>query len=421
MKRVVCVLLAAFLVVASSCRKDEKDPFAGKDTVTIGVEDVTFYLVTLSGYHSTEKSGTYGFFMNTNRNNLESNFGNKRIQEDNYNTWKDGGFYKIKTTVKPATTYYFRSYFHTGGVSADAEQFVGEILSFTTPDCTLQAYTDGAEVKSPVEVELKGHITVDGDSPSYACIFHYGTSQNQLDQTVPTFLMSAGEKSFSKTFAPPQVGVTYYYKIEVDPLLGDEYVREGEVKSFTVPGPTSGNPVDLGTSVKWASCNVGASSPEQYGKFFMWGETSQRSTWPLDNPYTDIPTVLPSSRDAATANLGSPWRMPTRAEFSDELGAKCIAYKTRYKGKNGVLFVSKQNGNSIFLPSAGYYYNSYGYEGTSCFYWSASPALQGTEAYASAFYTLTYLDSGRDPAVLDPPFVNNRDRADGAPVRAVRQ
>lgn len=131
--------------------------------------------------------------------------------------------------------------------------------------------------------------------------------------------------------------------------------------------------VDLGLSVKWATCNVGASKPEEYGDYFAWGETTPKSTYDwstykwcrgsrknltkYDNEISygtvDNKTTLELSDDAARANWGGSWRMPTRAE-QDELREKCTWTWTTQNGVKGYKVTSKINGNSIFLPAAGY-------------------------------------------------------------------
>jgi len=151
--------------------------------------------------------------------------------------------------------------------------------------------------------------------------------------------------------------------------------------------------VDLGLSVKWATCNVGASFPSDYGSYFAWGETTPKSdySWStlkycedrVGNDFSkyitrsiyrakDNKTNLDLSDDAARANWGGSWRMPTKAE-QDELRTKCIWTWTTQDGKNGYKVTSKLTGNSIFLPAAdllsGASLNdagSYGY------YWSSS-------------------------------------------------
>lgn len=135
--------------------------------------------------------------------------------------------------------------------------------------------------------------------------------------------------------------------------------------------------VDLGLSVLWATCNVGATKPEEYGDYFAWGETSPKSdyTWEnlkyrtKGNSYKNVKfskyvaekkygTVdnkaqLELSDDAARANWGGRWRMPTRAE-QDELREKCTWTWTIQGGHTGYKVTSKSNDNSIFLPATGH-------------------------------------------------------------------
>ena len=114
--------------------------------------------------------------------------------------------------------------------------------------------------------------------------------------------------------------------------------------------------VDLGLSVKWATCNVGASKPEDYGNYYAWGETSTKSSYKSDNSKTygkksmgDIKGN--SNYDAARANWGGKWRMPTESEMQ-ELIDKCTWTWTTQNGKEGCKVIGP-NGNSIFLPAAG--------------------------------------------------------------------
>jgi hypothetical protein len=83
--------------------------------------------------------------------------------------------------------------------------------------------------------------------------------------------------------------------------------------------------VDLGlpSGTLWATCNVGANSPEEYGDFFAWGEVEPKEEYTNENyTYTETSNVLPLSADAANANWGEAWRMPTRNE-QDELRIYC--------------------------------------------------------------------------------------------------
>ncbi len=186
--------------------------------------------------------------------------------------------------------------------------------------------------------------------------------------------------------------------------------------------------VDLGLSVKWATCNVGASKPEDYGYYFAWGETSPKSDYLWSawstykyckgsydtmtkycydsfygyNGFTDSKTVLDPEDDAAHVNWGGDWRMPTNAEF-DELcnSSNCTWTWTTVNGVNGYKVVSKKSGyegNYIFLPAAGYRYDaSLHLVGSYGDYWSSSLfAGNPYDAYNlhfnSGFYFTDYSD-----------------------------
>lgn len=110
--------------------------------------------------------------------------------------------------------------------------------------------------------------------------------------------------------------------------------------------------VDLGlpSGILWATCNVGANSPEDYGDYFAWGETTP------DINYTkrDLPDFekVPSNFDAATVVWGESWRMPSKGDF-DELIRCCSWTWVVQNGKNGYK-VTGSNGNSIFMPAGGF-------------------------------------------------------------------
>ena len=111
--------------------------------------------------------------------------------------------------------------------------------------------------------------------------------------------------------------------------------------------------VDLGlpSGTRWATCNVGSTTPEGYGDYFAWGETTTKSLYNEDNyTYTDNPITLPMSADAATVNWGAGWRMPTQEEMN-ELRTYCDITWSIQNGIEGTLFTGI-NGNNIFLPNA---------------------------------------------------------------------
>ena len=162
-------------------------------------------------------------------------------------------------------------------------------------------------------------------------------------------------------------------------------------------GETNGHVwVDLGlpSGTKWATSNVGSTTPEGYGDYFAWGETTTKENYNCstyrycngdyntltkycnyadygNNGITDALTILEASDDAATANWGAGWRMPTREEMN-ELYSNCTHEWTTQNGVNGRLFTGP-NGNSIFLSAAGRRYDSSLLDvGSYGYYWSSS-------------------------------------------------
>ncbi|MGN1259632.1 MAG: AarF/UbiB family protein, partial [Alloprevotella sp.] len=159
--------------------------------------------------------------------------------------------------------------------------------------------------------------------------------------------------------------------------------------------------VDLGLSVKWATCNVGANTPEEYGNYYAWGETSTKSSYDEDNCKTWERSMSDihgnSSYDAARANWGGSWRLPTKAEC-DELIDSCNCQLTTQNGVAGMRFTSKRNGNSIFLPAAGWRYGTSTYRvGGYGYYWASSPFESNTQiAYCLYFNSGGSVSTGWD-------------------------
>ena len=192
-------------------------------------------------------------------------------------------------------------------------------------------------------------------------------------------------------------------------------------------------PVDLGLSVLWATCNVGAAYPEDYGDYFAWGETATKTDYSWTtykyckgtyktmtkyctnssygsygyNGFTDNKTVLDPEDDAATVNWGGAWRMPTDAEMT-ELVEQCTWTWTTQNGVNGHKIVGP-NGNSIFLSAASFKYGtSHDLVGLLGTYWSSS-------LYITYSPYAFYLEFGTGSFGLFP----GEDRCIGKPVRPI--
>lgn len=176
--------------------------------------------------------------------------------------------------------------------------------------------------------------------------------------------------------------------------------------------------VDLGlpSGLLWAKANLGATLPESPGIYFSWGNTDGHPAgagYDFSQAVYDttaaaaITSNLSLSQDAARANLGDPWRMPTAAEIQ-ELVDNCTSVWTTLNGVSGRLFTSNVNGKSIFLPAAGYFSGtSLIGRGSSGDYWSTT---YGSTAVAHA---LSINNADVDPQVV-------LGRRLGFPVRAVR-
>ena len=177
---------------------------------------------------------------------------------------------------------------------------------------------------------------------------------------------------------------------------GDHY-NWGEERSFKISSqsgdsyttcPDNNHPhmIDLGlpSGTKWACCNVGATTPEGYGDHFAWGETQPKNYYDWSNyihfdgssnTCHDIGSDIAGTQyDAATANWGAPWQMPTKDQY-EELINNCTSVWTTQNGINGYKFTGA-NGGTLFLPAAGYRdndttYSDYGSKGSLGYYWSS--------------------------------------------------
>lgn len=167
--------------------------------------------------------------------------------------------------------------------------------------------------------------------------------------------------------------------------------------------------VDLGLSVKWACCNVGATKPEEYGGYYAWGETEEKNdyTWSTYKwcrgdfdtltkyctssryGHVDNKTVLEPEDDVAHVKWGGSWRMPTADEIK-ELNDKCSWTWTTRNGVNGYKVIGP-NGNSIFLPAAGIRGSTEVDGRVTGGFWSSSLYDYYDSGYA---YDLLFLDGG---------------------------
>ena len=223
---------------------------------------------------------------------------------------------------------------------------------------------------------------------------------------------ATGVGSYSDTLVDLNPSTTYYVRAYV---VSDYGLAYGNALSFTTESDGGGEHeyVDLGlpSGLLWATCNIGADTPEDYGDYFVWGETQPKDIYYWStyqycmgsgntltkycsnaeygyNGFTDNLTTLEPSDDAATANWGSDWRMPSKAEFEELYNNTTVTW-TMQNGVYGSLFTAT-NGNTLFLPAAGYREeSSLGGAGSYGLYWSSS---LDTDYPSYAWYIYFYSD-----------------------------
>lgn len=178
--------------------------------------------------------------------------------------------------------------------------------------------------------------------------------------------------------------------------------------------PTTGNWVDLGlpSGLLWAKCNLGATTPEKYGNYYAWGEIASKSVYTWDtyiygdydgliriykyNPCADYGTVdnkivLESEDDAASVVLAAGARMPTQAEWQELIDNTTVEWTTE-NDIHGRKFTAA-NGNSLFLPAAGFMYDAeLCLAGELGAYWSSSLF----EEIPSVAFSLDFQSDGMD-------------------------
>lgn len=292
--------------------------------------------------------------------------------------------------LSPCTEYKYRSFVRYGG-----HTHYGQYRTFTTKNLSNVIVTGEVENIAYTSVIITSSLMLDSIDQKDELVvgMAYSTSSSFIIQSNESSKYSVSgrqnvnevlEDTFTVTLDDLSEGTIYYYAAFTQT---DGKYRFGDVKSFT----TKELSVDLGLSVKWAACNVGANSPEESGGYYAWGEVEEKDDYDwdtykwcngsddsmtkycVDGEYgvIDNKTVLEPEDDIAHAMLGGNWRMPTSEDF-EELVEKCTWEWTTNNDVNGQL-VTGPNGNSIFLPAAGYRF------GTSFFlqnkygsYWSAT-------------------------------------------------
>ena len=290
------------------------------------------------------------------------------------------------SNLKDETLYYVCTY-----AKNKIGIIYGEVLSFTTKKAMLPIVTTTSVTNiSYRSAMIGGNIANDGGAPITQCGVVYSKSPNP---TIDNNDYKKSEKDtclFTVDLNYLSVETTYYVRAYAVNRVGTSYGNEKTFKTKTVPKQY----VDLGLSVKWATFNVGAGSVAELGHDFKWGETapadySKPYKWHDENgnltKYNSVDNKenLDLADDAARANWGGSWRMPTYKEWY-ELRYNCnwewseLPYEwgvgvSDYE-RYGYKVTSKTNGNSIYFP-VGWS------ESSSAFYWSSELAFSPSFAW----------------------------------------
>ena len=385
MKRfMVYSIMVLCLFEASSCEKEPEEP--NVKTVKVeqgGVLNARMYINT-SGVNNTE--GEFGAEIST-----DASFSYDKTKRVTYSNFvaSDGEHVLDFDDLIPGQKYYCRAI-----CTANYKNYYGELLSFSIQ-------WEAPEIKTlKAEFFIDGFVKLYGELCGYSELckewrserylmttyspvkkiayhgFEFSSSSdfgedtqiyiNQFpDERTDTMTYNIFEFEYDKKYY-----YRFFYKLDFD---GYSNIKYGEIKSFCFDGA-----VDLGLSVKWAACNLGANTPELRGDYFAWGETETKSEFEWSNykyagkyvnidDYTkyclsqqqyqesppDNKSVLDLEDDAAHVKKGGNWRIPTPEEIQELLN-NCTWTKTYYPyGKSFRVYkvVSNQNGNYIYIPT----------------------------------------------------------------------
>ena len=324
---------------------------------------------------------------------------NNIYSEETNNGTGTGSFTSQLTNLKYNTTYYVRAY-----ATNEKGTNYGEEKSFKTVEVTLPTVTtkDVTNITTN-SATCGGNVTDDGNGIVTARGICWSETHNPTINNIYSEESNNGTGigSFTSQLTNLKDTTTYYVRSYATNEKGTAY---GEEKSFTTlssSGTINGYKwVDLGlpSGLKWATCNVGASKPEDYGNYYAWGETETKSEYTKENSLTyglsilelqsqgiiDGNNNLTPLYDAAAANWGSTWRMPTKEDLK-ELVDNCNWEMILENDVYGVKVIGI-NGCSVFFPTAGCYKEGMlYYAGQDGYYWN-STSVENDSRYTFGLY-----------------------------------
>ena len=370
------IAIALVLFTIYACTKQAPSPSTVPTAVKTGPYDnLLVHSATLYGWCFIEGDEEHIPIFGIEFSDTELGDSASRVTADSRGA--ENEYFCRLENLKPGTTYQYRAYAcHMG------EYFFGETRTFELPpvEAALSARLEKISFHSAlIEGELK--VKSEGTISSTA-VLYYGDSADTAESLkavgtqVPISLNADG--SYSVT-VPGLAAETTYSFVAAARVDGAEFTSA--VFSYVTHSIPMGG-VDLGLSVVWASCNLGAERPEQYGTYYHWGGTEDLMASDKSFDYSNCPyyvhpdkwskyvtnpncgtvdnrTTLEPADDAASITLGDRWRIPTAQECR-ELLSECAWTFTpnyRYTGVAGITLTSRKEGytdRSIFLPMTGF-------------------------------------------------------------------
>ena len=405
--------------------------------------------IVTDGKSATYENGNKYYFEYTD---LGSNSGNWRTS-DPLRFKNDVAEYKVKDLT--AGVWRFKSYCNTD------DPYYGD---YRNQDCTYAIFSHS----------FKENDVQEDDTPSVVTLGNMsGTENLVLGGAVINRSLAGLETGFEywKKSSPTNkstVSTTATYEdyfgatLQLSTLNGEYEFRAfatdeenrtgyGDIQSFKYGDSSqqeyaTPEAVDLGlpSGLKWASFNLGATAPEEYGDYFAWGDTKSRNDYSFywdnyrwcngseysltkycskqeygNNGFVDNKTCLELPDDAARESLGGGWRMPTKNEW-DELINNCVSSFESINGRNGIKMVSKINGAWIFIPAAGQRNNDiWTNMDLMGDYWSSTlDSEKPSHAYEFGFYQTGQIDN---PGIVNLNILTHSwwDRKGGHTIRPV--